>query len=278
MNIKFEAVSFSYNHRLPQQIKVLSNINFEIATGELIGIVGPTGSGKTTLLQHFTGLLKPASGIISVDGKDIWQRDFPLSDLRNKIGLVFQFPESQLFEETVFADIAFAPRSQKLSAAEIEHRVKSALKLVGLDYDLIKNRSPYHLSQGEMRRVALAGVLAMAPEMLILDEPTSGLDPAGTSLIVHILQRLQQEGKTIIIISHNMDLIFQLVNRFLVLDHGEIIFDGDKQTMLNSAHLLTKARLNLPRVIKLSRFLWEQGIIQDWKIFSRAELEKQLTS
>lgn len=276
MKIKFENVCYSYNQKLPPKIRVLSNINLEIVAGEFVGIVGPTGSGKTTLLQHFTGLLKPTSGTVYVNDKNIWRKDFQLQDLRRKIGVVFQFPESQLFEETVFDDVAFAPRCQKLPGKEINHRVTSALRLVGIDAAQMGNRSPYHLSEGEMRRIALAGVLAMAPEMLILDEPTAGLDPSGIKLIAGILKRLHAEGITIVLISHNIDLIFELTNRIIILDEGAIEFDGEKTSFFHSSKMLLKTKLDLPRIIKLSQFLCDQNIIQNREVYSKHELEKQL--
>jgi energy-coupling factor transport system ATP-binding protein len=276
MKIKFENVCFSYNHKLPQKIPVLSNINLEINEGEFVGIVGPTGSGKTTLMQLFTALLKPTTGTVQVNGKDLWGKDFQLRDLRKSIGLVFQFPESQLFEETVFADVAFAPRCQKLSEKEIEHRVQSALRLVGMDPEQVENRSPHNLSDGEMRRVALAGVLAMAPEMLILDEPTAGLDPLGVKLIIRILKRLHEEGITIVLISHNMDLIFQLTSRIIMLNKGSVLFDGDKRSIIKSGGMLQKAKLELPRIIQLSQYLQQQKIIQNWEVYSKHDLLKQL--
>ena len=276
MKIKFENVCFSYNYKLPQKIPVLSNINLEINEGEFVGIVGPTGSGKTTLMQLFTALLKPTTGMVQVNDKDLWGKDFQLRDLRKSIGLVFQFPESQLFEETVFADVAFAPRCQKLPEIEINHRVHGALKLVGMDPEQVKNRSPHNLSDGEMRRIALAGVLAMAPEMLILDEPTAGLDPSGVKLITRILKRLHEEGITIVLISHNMDLIFQLSNRIIMLYKGSVLFDRDKRSIIKSGEKLHKAKLELPRIIQLSQFLLQQKIIQNWEVYSKHELLEQL--
>ncbi len=276
MKIKFEKVCHSYNQNLPQKVQVLSNINLEITAGEFVGIVGPTGSGKTTLMQHFTGLLKPTSGMVYVNEKDIWCKGFQLQDLRKKIGVVFQFPESQLFEETVFDDVAFAPRNQKLPGEEINYRVTSALRLVGINAAQMGNRSPYHLSEGEMRRVALAGVLAMAPEMLILDEPTAGLDPSGNKLIAGILRRLHAEGITIVLISHNMDLIFGQVNRIVVLDEGVIEFDDVKTTFLHSQKMLLKTKFDLPRITRLGQYLHDQNIIQNREVYTKQELEKQL--
>ena len=276
MKIKVESVNYHYNHKLPQQIQVLNDINLEISSGEFIGIVGPTGSGKTTLLQHFTGLLKPTSGKIFVDDRDIWEKGYPLDELRKRIGLVFQFPESQLFEETVFSDVAFGPTALRLSEDDIDERVLQALTLVGMNAEKTRDRSPHQLSDGEMRRVALAGVLAMAPEMLILDEPTAGLDPSGVKLISQILRRLYAEGTTIVLISHNMDLIFELTERIIILDKGSIVFDDDKKNIFNHKHQFEKTKLAMPRIIRLSYYLYERNIIPDWEIYSRTELEKSL--
>jgi len=276
MKIKFENVHYAYNHKLPQQIQVLKNVNCEISSGEFIGIVGSTGSGKTTLLQHFTGLLKPTTGKIFVDERDIWEKDYPLNELRKRIGLVFQFPESQLFEETVFSDVAFGPTALKLPEDEIKNRVLQALRLVGMDAAKVENRSPHQLSDGEKRRVALAGVLAMAPEILILDEPTAGLDPSGIKLIAQILKRLHAEGTTLVLISHNMDLIFELTERIIIIDDGSIVFDGDKKTILAHKQQFKELNLELPRIMRLCFFLFEQNIIPDWLIFSRKQLEKVL--
>ncbi len=276
MKIKVESVNYHYNHKLPQQIQVLNDINLEISSGEFIGIVGATGSGKTTLLQHFTGLLKPTSGKIFVDDRDIWEKGYPLNELRKKIGLVFQFPESQLFEETVFSDVAFGPTALRLSEDDINERVLQALTLVGMNAEKIRDRSPHQLSDGEMRRVALAGVLAMAPEMLILDEPTAGLDPFGVKLISQILRRLYAEGTTLVLISHNMDLIFELTERIIILDEGSIVFDDDKKNIFTHKLQLEKTKLAMPRIIRLSHYLYERNIIPDWEIYSRTELEKSL--
>lgn len=276
MKIKVERINYHYNHKLPQQIQVLNNVNCEISSGEFIGIIGATGSGKTTLLQHFTGLLKPTSGKIFVDDRDIWEKGYPLDELRKKIGLVFQFPESQLFEETVFADVAFGPKALRLSEDDINDRVLQALTLVGMNAEKIRDRSPHQLSDGEMRRVALAGVLAMAPEMLILDEPTAGLDPVGVKLISQILRRLYAEGTTLVLISHNMDLIFELTERIIILDKGSIVFDDYKKNIFTHKHQLEKTKLAMPRIIRLSYYLYERNIIPDWEIYSLRELEKSL--
>ncbi|MDW7680666.1 MAG: energy-coupling factor transporter ATPase [bacterium] len=278
MKIKFEKICYHYLQNLPYQKEILKDISLEISRGEFVALIGPTGSGKTTLLQHFTGLLKPTSGKIYIDDRDIWQKAYPLAALRKKIGLVFQFPESQLFEGSVFDDVAFGPRALKLKHGEVEQRVEQALRLVGLNVDIIATRSPHELSEGEKRRVAIAGVLAMAPDMLILDEPTAGLDPTGTKLVINMLGKLNREGVTILFVSHNMDLVLQLAQRVLVLSEGTIIFDGARDSILCNQDLLTNVHLELPRISSIARSLYRQKIIADWKIYTISQLKSAIRS
>ncbi|MFZ5516337.1 MAG: energy-coupling factor transporter ATPase [Candidatus Zhuqueibacterota bacterium] len=281
MTIKFENISYAYDGNLPQKRHVLKNIDLEIRDGEFVGIIGPTGSGKTTLLQHFTGLLQPASGKIFVNGEDIWSKKYPLNELRKKIGLVFQFPESQLFEETVAEDVAFGPKSLGLSEQEIEQRVQQALEMVGLVGEEINNRSPHQLSEGEKRRVAIAGVLAMAPEVLILDEPTACLDPSGIKSIMKILRHLHKDGTTIVMITHNMDVITQLAERIIILNLGMKYFDGAISEIYTDEHIFNDIDLEIPRIVRLSRYLAAQGLIDTKNIGTLDELKgkiKQLQS
>ncbi len=276
MKICFKHVSFHYNSQLPDQIEVLKDINLEITDGEFIAIVGPSGSGKTTLLQHFTGLLRPHSGSIYVDGYDIWAKGYPMAELRQRIGLVFQFPESQLFEQTVFQDIAFAPIMQGLSREEVQRRVISSLDLVGLAEEQIQQRSPHQLSQGEKRRVAIAGILAMDPEMLVLDEPTAGLDPLGARTIVRLLNQLHSNGKTIVLITHHLDLVFQLVHRIIILNQGEILYDGGAMNIFDNSNLLELAGLEKPRVLRLFHYLQDRQLLLMDENFSAQELQKRV--
>lgn len=278
MKIQFENICFSYNSKLPEKREVLKNINFSITEGECIGIIGPSGSGKTTLLQHFTGLLRPSSGTIYVDHRDIWKKGYSMSELRRKIGLVFQFPESQLFEETVAADVGFGPRALGLSDEEIKVRIDEALKLVGMEGSTIGERSPHRLSEGEKRRIAIAGVLAMAPDVLILDEPTACLDPAGVKLVLQILKKLHQEGITIIIVTHNLEAIVQLVQRVIIIDDGEICFDGMKETSFSNETLLTKGNLEPPRLVRFCKYLQRLEILSTCNSFSPEDLKKQITN
>ena len=276
MKIKFNNICYHYNSKLPEQNEVLKDISFEISEGEFVGIIGPSGSGKTTLLQHFTGLLRPTSGKIFVDGKDIGTKNYPLDDLRKRIGLVFQFPENQLFEETVASDVAFGPKMLKLPEHEINLRVNEALRLVGMNKPEIKSRSPHQLSEGEKRRVAIAGVLAMAPEVLILDEPTACLDPAGVKRVSKILQQLHENGTTIVMITHSLDVIIGLAQRIIVLNEGEIKHDGTRESVFADADLLTSVNMELPRIVRLSKFLNHYEIIGPEFVFSMSELKKQI--
>ena len=260
----------------PKPHSVLENVSFRINENEFVAVIGPSGAGKTTLLQHVTGLLKPTEGKIYVDGKDIWGKKYPRDLLRRRIGLVFQFPEIQLFAETVFDDVAFGLKNLHLTEDEVEIRVRESLNLVGMNFDEIKNRSPHTLSGGEKRRVALAGVLAMAPEALILDEPTAGLDPAGSRRIMEILHQLNETGVTVMMITHHLDLALQMASRVIILVKGKIIFDGPREAVIDNGDQFKLAHLKIPRVVRLARYLYNQGIIKNWKIFSTDALKKQL--
>ncbi len=278
MKIRFENVCYQYNSKLPHKNQALKDINLEISKNEFIGIIGPSGSGKTTLLQHFNGLLKPKSGKIYVDDRDIWSKNYRLDELRKRIGLVFQFPESQLFEETVYSDVAFGPTMLKLSESEREMRVNEALKLVGIKYEKFKDRSPHHLSEGEKRRVAIAGVLAMAPEVLILDEPTACLDPSGVKLIIRILEQLHANGTTIIMITHNLDVIIQLAARIIVLNQGVICYDGNRENIFIDPIFLSSFDLETPRIIKLCKFLYKKRLLSTGICFSNDELKNEISN
>ena len=274
MRIEFLDVSFTYDRFVAEKKTVLKNINLKIEKNEFITLIGPSGAGKTTLLQHFTGLLKPSAGMIYVDGEDIWQKNYSLATLRRKIGLVFQFPEKQLFEETVFDDVAFGPKNLNLSAEEIDYRVREAMNLLGLDFDKFKNRSPHHLSSGEKRRVAIAGVIAMAPEMLILDEPTAGLDPHSCRRILQILKSLNDQGISILLSTHYLDLAFELSQRIIALSDGQIVFDGDKDQLIDFVENSPSAYFQLPQVVSMAKKLYDQKIISDWRVYSASQLKK----
>ncbi len=260
MHIRLENLSFAYKSLGSPSTPVLRNINLEITAGELVGIAGPSGSGKSTLMQHFTGLLKPDAGRVLIDGRDLWAPRISFSEIRRRIGLVFQFPETQLFEETVFDDVAFGLRNLQLSADDLSKRVQEALRRVGLDFDSFRGRSPIYLSEGEKRRAALAGVLVMNPETLVLDEPTAGLDRHGVLAVSQILRDYHAAGKTVAIISHQLDLIFSLVERVVLMKDGAIHFDDSARELLRQPHLLEAAGLALPRVFVILQQLQQHGV------------------
>jgi energy-coupling factor transport system ATP-binding protein len=261
MNLRFEKVWFAYENLsgIPTNSSTsqLQDISFEVRPGELVGIVGRSGSGKTTLMQLFNGLLLPDRGRILVDAQDINSSQYDFVALRRRLGVVFQFPETQFFAATVEEEIAFGPQQQKLADDEIALRVAEMLQMVGLD-EAIRNRNPFTLSQGEKRRVALASVLAMRPEMLVLDEPTASLDARGMNEVRRILQKWHAAKKMLVIISHDIDLIASLSTRVLVLERGRLLFDGETKSLWESApphEVLRQAGLPLPRTERLRRRL-----------------------
>jgi len=261
MFIRLENVYFTYSLGMPFETEVLKNINLEINEGEFIGLIGHTGCGKTTLIQHFNGLLKPTSGKVFVEGIDINKKGVKLKLIRQKIGLVFQYPENQLFEETIYQEVAFGPRKLGLPEEKIEKRVQEALKIVDLDYNLYKERSPFSLSGGEMRRVALASILSIRPKMLVLDEPTANLDPQGRDNILSEIKKVHRDfGMTVVLISHNMEKIAEIVKRLLVMNRGEIIMDGSPQEIFEKhANDLIKTGLGLPQVTECMYELKKRG-------------------
>ncbi|PIX33985.1 MAG: energy-coupling factor transporter ATPase [Candidatus Infernicultor aquiphilus] len=261
MFIRLENVYFTYSLGMPFETEVLKNINLEINEGEFIGLIGHTGCGKTTLIQHFNGLLKPTSGKVFVEGIDINKKGVKLKLIRQKIGLVFQYPENQLFEETIYQEVAFGPRKLGLPEEKIEKRVQEALKIVDLDYNLYKERSPFSLSGGEMRRVALASILSIRPKMLVLDEPTANLDPQGRDNILSEIKKVHRDfGMTVVLISHNMEKIAEIVKRLLVMNRGEIIMDGSPQEIFEKhANDLIKIGLGLPQVTECMYELKKRG-------------------
>lgn len=249
-----------YSPDTPWTTKALDQVNLEIRDGEVIGLIGHTGSGKSTLVQHFNGLLKPTSGTIQVQGVEV-AKGVNLRPLRQKVGLVFQYPEHQLFEETVAIDVAFGLKNAGLSKEETQHRVDKALSAVGIDYETYKDRSPFELSGGQMRRVAIAGVLAMEPEVLILDEPTAGLDPQTRKDILEHLRRVQKgRGITLIIVSHSMDDIAAMVNRIIVMDKGKIYAQGSPGEIFSRGEELRQIGLDVPPLTQLLLALRARGL------------------
>jgi len=260
MSLKLEGVCYTYQPNSPYETPALKNINLEIHEGEFVGLIGHTGSGKSTLVQHFNGLLKPTAGKVTVDGIDISAKGVKLKEIRQKVGLVFQYPEHQLFEETVFEDIAFGPKNLGLPQHQVVKRVKKAMAMVDLEYDRFKDMSPFILSGGEKRRAAIAGVLAMAPKYLILDEPTAGLDPRGRDEILEKIDHLHhKEGITVILVSHSMDDVARLAQRLVVINQGEIFYNDRSRTVFAAHKELQHMGLDIPTVTKLMIRLKEKG-------------------
>jgi len=257
MAIELKNVTHVYQARVEMNIVALNNIDLTIEDGELLALIGHTGSGKSTLAQHLNGLLKPTSGKVLIDGEDINENR---SKYRFEVGLVFQYPEYQLFEETVKKDIAFGPKNMGLTEDEINQRVKSAMELVGLNYEEIGEKSPFELSGGQMRRVALAGVLAMKPNYLILDEPTAGLDPAGRNEIFHQIKKLHERSNvTVILVSHSMEDIAKLVDRVIVLYKGKVHMQGTPKEIYSEADELERIGLGIPQIASIVRELRNRG-------------------
>lgn len=260
MSIKIENLVHIYMAGGPFEKKALDDINLEIKDGEFVTLIGHTGSGKSTLIQHLNGLLKPTSGRIVVDGVDITEKNVKLTEIRKKIGLVFQYPEYQLFEETIEKDIQFGPRNLGLSEEEINKRVKKAMSMVGLDYEEYKDKSPFELSGGQKRRVAIAGVVAMEPKVLILDEPTAGLDPKGRDEILAQVKQLHKEYNiTTIIVSHSMEDVAKIADRVIVMNKGKAVLDGVPRNIFKNIDMLESIGLAVPQVTYLERALKEKG-------------------
>ncbi|MGB4178085.1 MAG: energy-coupling factor transporter ATPase, partial [Halanaerobiales bacterium] len=256
----------------------LRNINLTIREREFIGLVGHTGSGKSTLVQLLNGLIKPSTGTITIDGLNITEGKTSLLGIRRKIGLVFQYPEHQLFEETIYGDVAFGPRNLQLEEEEVEIRVREALELVGLDYEEFKDRSPFNLSGGQQRKVAIAGVLAMKPEVLILDEPSAGLDPQGRQQLINLLEYLYEEkGMTIILVSHRMEEIARLSNRVIVMSEGEIIFDDRPEKVFSEVERIRQLGLDLPEITEILWRLNKKGLQVRTDLFSLTEAVEEIS-
>lgn len=258
MPIEVRNLTHIYMKGTTSEVTAISDISFRIEDGEFVGLIGATGSGKSTLIQHLNGLLKPTSGTVLVDGVDIWARGVSLREIRRKVGLVFQYPEQQVFEDTVFDDIAFGPKNLGFSRAEIEERVEKACALVGLSRDLL-TRSPFELSGGQVRRVAIAGILAIQPKVLILDEPTAGLDPRGRNEILDNIKRLHESGLTVILVSHNMEDVARLCERVMVLSRGKLVADGPAREVFSRGEFLASMQLKPPEVTILMEKLRQRG-------------------
>lgn len=258
MGIIVKNLTHVYNPGLPHESVALDDVSFEINDGEFVGIIGHTGSGKSTLLQHLNGLIKATSGNIIIDDTDITDSKVSLLDIRKKIGLVFQYPEYQLFEETVEKDVAFGPKNLGLSEEEISERVKEAINLVGLDFENLKDKSPFDLSGGQKRRVAIAGVVAMKPQVLVLDEPTAGLDPKAHKDVLDMAKSIHKhEGNITILVSHNMADVARLCDKVLVMDSGKMIFCGTPAEVFADEERLKSIGLSLPPVTEFMHRLHE---------------------
>lgn len=261
MSIKVEHLTHIYDKGMPSESVALDDVSFTAEDGQFIGIIGHTGSGKSTLLQHLNGLLKPDEGTVTVGNVDITQPGISMVEIRKRIGLVFQYPEYQLFEETVAKDVAFGPKNLGLSETEIEERVKEAIELVGLDYETVKDRSPFELSGGQKRRVAIAGVVAMRPEVLILDEPTAGLDPKAHKDVLNMLEEVHRRtGNITIFVSHNMADIARLSDKILVIHNGKLVTKGSPKEVFSQKETLRSVGLDLPPVTEFTEGLRERGI------------------
>lgn len=277
MSIKIENLTHIYMKKSPFEKKALDNVSLEIQDGEFIALIGHTGSGKSTLIQHINGLLKPSSGKIVVDNIDITASGVKLSDIRKKVGLVFQYAEYQLFEETIEKDIAFGPKNLGLSEEQITERVKRAMNIVGLDYETYKDKSPFDLSGGQKRRVAIAGVVAMEPQVLILDEPTAGLDPKGRDDILGKIELLHKEyNMTIILVSHSMEDVAKVAERILVMDGGKCILDGSPNVIFREVETLERVGLAVPQVTYLVRELKRKGFNISEDIFTLEQATSEI--
>lgn len=260
MSIKINNLTYIYSPGTPFEKKALDKVSLSIENGEFVGLIGHTGSGKSTLIQQFNGLLKPASGNVLVNNMDIHNKEVPLREIRQKVGLVFQYPEHQLFEMTVYKDVAFGPTNMNLDQEEIDSRVKEAIRIVGLSEEIYE-KSPFELSGGQKRRVAIAGVLAMKPDVLILDEPTAGLDPRGRDEILDEISKLHGElGITVILVSHSMEDVGKYVKRIIVMDKGQIKFDDKPKKVFHNIKELEEMGLGVPQVTYLMRELKNKGL------------------
>lgn len=263
MALKLEHVNYVYGDGTTLAVKALNDVCLEIPDGQFVGVIGHTGSGKSTLMQHLNGLLKASSGHIYFNGEDIYGKDYDMKKLRSKVGLVFQYPEHQLFEIDVFTDVCFGPKNLGLDKKEVELRAFEALKQVGLP-DEFFYQSPFELSGGQKRRVAIAGVLAMKPEVLILDEPTAGLDPKGRDEILHQIKKLQTEsGMTIILVSHSMEDVAEYVDRIVVMNKGSVMYDDVPRNVFRHYRELEQVGLAAPQVTYIMHALRENGLPVD---------------
>lgn len=274
--IRVDNLTHTYGVGTPFQRSAVEGLSLDIRRGEFLGVIGHTGSGKSTLIQHLNGLLKPSSGTIYLDGTDIWAEPKKIRSVRFRVGLVFQYPEYQLFEDTVRKDIAFGPKNMGLDAREVERRVLAALSAVGLDESVL-DKSPFALSGGQKRRVAIAGVMAMEPEVLILDEPTAGLDPRGRESILQMLREYHESrGSTVVLVSHSMEEIARNAQRIIVLSGGGVCMEGTPAEVFARADELEAVGLDVPQSTKIAAALRRRGMAVEGSIFTVDALERAI--
>lgn len=277
MSIVIKNLRYVYNEGTPFESVAVDDVSLEIEDGEFVGLIGHTGSGKSTFIQHLNGLIKPTSGTIVVNGMDITQKGVSLVDIRKRVGLVFQYPEYQLFEETIYKDIAFGPEKLGLSEKEVEERVFEAMKMVGLDPEKSKDKSPFELSGGQKRRVAIAGVIAMKPDVLILDEPTAGLDPHGRDEILAQIKAIHDIQKTtIILVSHSMEDMSKLADKLVVMNRGKVEFVGTPKEIFRHEERLNQIGLGVPKVVTLMNALREKGYKIEPDLITMEQAKQQI--
>ena len=278
MSINLANVFYTYMTGTPFERQALNDVSLTIEKGEILAIIGHTGSGKSTMVQHLNGLIKPLRGKVTIDGIDIAGRGSDAKQARQQVGMVFQYPEHQIFAETVYEDIAFGPRNRGFSAEEVDKQVHEAMAFVGLDFDTFAQRSPFQLSGGQMRRVAIAGVVAMNPDYLVLDEPSAGLDPRSRNAVFKEIMALHKErGIAIVLVTHSMEEAAKYANRMLVINKGKVLFDG-KPTEIFSQHKeeLVEVGMDEPQIYKLSALLRDKGLVIDEGITDAADLVKSI--
>lgn len=277
MRIEVKGLTHIYSEGMPFETVALEDVSFTLQPGSFAGLIGHTGSGKSTLIQHLNGLLRPVEGAVIADGVDIAEKSDAARALRRRIGLVFQYPEYQLFEETVLRDVCFGPKNLGFSQEECETRALHALSLVGLDGEAFRDRSPFGLSGGEKRRVAIAGVLAMEPDVLILDEPTAGLDPAGHRAVLDMVQEIKRERDlTILLVTHNMDDVARFADRVLVMEKGRLVMEGTPGEIFSKEQELHRLGLSLPQATRLMKRLEEKGCPVQTNVLTFEEAEEQI--
>ncbi len=274
--LTLENIVYTYGVKSPFEQHAVRGVSMDIHQGELLGIIGHTGSGKSTLIQHLNGLIRPQQGRVLLEGKDIWEDPKKIRDVRFKVGMVFQYPEHQLFEDTIYKDIAFGPRNMGLSEEEIDRRVRDSAAYVGLGEDLLE-KSPFDLSGGEKRRAGIAGVMAMEPQILILDEPTAGLDPRGREQVLAMIRDYQKKrGTTVLLVSHSMEDIARVADRVLVMNHGQVAMLDTVEQVFSRAEELEAIGLTIPAVTKILLLLRQKGVAVDTAAYTVEQAARQL--